>query len=111
MLDTILIGRSNTNRFRQIQSEVRETRHLSAAYVVLALMMPLEQIANEYWLPLVAQVVLLGYFLSYFVISLGRVYHESWIIATVKSIAILIAYLVVFSGAIAASSNLQILSD
>lgn len=83
----------------------------SAAYVLLALMLPLEQIANEYWLPLVAQVVLLGYFLSYFVISLHRVYHASWIIATAKSIAILIAYLVIFSGAIEGSSNLQILSD
>jgi len=83
----------------------------SAAYVLLALMLPLEQIANEYWLPLVAQFVLLGYFLSYFVISLRRVYHASWIIATAKSIAILIAYLAVFSGAIEGSSNLQILFD
>ena len=83
----------------------------SATYVALALMLPLERFANEHWLPLTAQVVLLGYFLSYFVISLRRVYHASWIVATAKSFVILMVYLVVFGGVIDAISNLQMLSD
>lgn len=83
----------------------------SAAYITLALMLPLEQIAADHWLPLVAQVTVLGYFLGYIVISLRRVYHASWIVAIMKSFAVLLAYLVIFSGVIEALSNFQILSD
>jgi hypothetical protein len=53
----------------------------------------------------------LGYFLGYIVISLRRVYHASWIVAIMKSFAVLLAYLVIFSGVIEALSNFQILSD
>jgi hypothetical protein len=83
----------------------------TAAYVVLAFMLPLERIADKHWLPLIAQVILLGYFLIYVVVSLRRVYHANWSVTTLKSVAILGAYLVVFSFAIESMSNLQILSD
>jgi hypothetical protein len=83
----------------------------SAAYVLFALMLPLEQVAGEHWAPLVAQVAVFCYFLSYFVLSLRRVYKTSWIIASVKSLAILLAYIVIVSSVIEASSNLQILAD
>jgi hypothetical protein len=83
----------------------------SAAYIALALMLPLEQIANEHWLPMLVQVVLLGYFLSYFVISIRRVYHANWTVAGIKSIAILVAYLVILGAVIDATSDLNLLSD
>jgi hypothetical protein len=83
----------------------------SAAYVVLALMLPLEQVASEHWLPMVIQIVLFAYFLAYFVVALRRVYHSTWIIASAKSLVILIGYMVVVSGAIEATSNFKIMSD
>jgi len=83
----------------------------SAAYVLLALMMPLEKVASEHWLPLVAQTILLCYFLGYFAVSLRRVYSASWIVASAKSLAILFGYLVVISGVIEATSNIKILAD
>jgi len=82
----------------------------SAAYIALALMLPLEQIANEHWLPMLVQVVLLGYFLGYFVISIRRVYQANWTVAAIKSIAILVAYLVVLGAVIDATSDLKLLS-
>jgi hypothetical protein len=83
----------------------------SAAYITLAFMLPLEEIAEDHWLPLIAQIALLVYFLSYLVISIHRVYRASWIIASAKSTAVLLVYLTAFSGAIEALSSLQILSD
>jgi len=82
-----------------------------AAYILLALMLPLEQMANEHWLPMMVQIGLLGYLLSYFLISLRRVYRASWLITTVKSIAILFAYLAVIGFVIETTSTLHILAD
>lgn len=81
----------------------------SAAYVVLALMLPLEHVPH--WLPIGAQVLLFVYLLSYFVIAVRRVYATSWVVAIAKSLAVLFAYLVVFSGLIETASSLRILSD
>lgn len=83
----------------------------SAAYVVLALMLPLEQVASEHWVPLVAQVALLVYFLGYFVTSVRVVYNASWLLASLKSLAVLFAYMVLVSIVIETTSNFQILAD
>ncbi len=83
----------------------------SAAYVLLVLMLPLEQVAGEHWVPLVVQVVLLAYFIAFFAISLRRVYHASWLVATVKSVAVLFGYMVLVSGVIEATSNFKILAN
>ncbi len=83
----------------------------SAAYVLMALMLPLEQVAGEHWAPLVVQLVVLAYFVGYFVISLRRVYGASWLISSVKSLAVLFGYMVLVSGVIEATSNIQILAD
>ncbi len=83
----------------------------SAAYVLLALMLPLEQVAGEHWAPLVVQFVLLAYFVGYFVISVRVVYNASWLIASAKSLAVLFGYMVLVSGVIEATSNIQILAD
>ncbi len=83
----------------------------SAAYILFALMFPMEQVAGEYWAPLVAQFILLGLFLGYFVISLRHVYNASWLVASVKSLAVLFGYIVLVSGVIEATSSFQILAD
>ena len=83
----------------------------SAAYVVLALMLPMEEVASDHWLPLVGQVLLLAYFLVYIILSMHRVYHTSWFIGIAKSLAILLGYLVLISIAIEAGSDLLIMSD
>jgi len=96
---------------RRIFDHIIFSIHLhSAAYIALALLLPLEQIAEEHWLPMLVQVVLLGYFLSYFVISVRRVYHASWIVASTKSTVILVAYLLVLGAVIGATSDLHLLS-
>ena len=81
----------------------------SAAYVVLAFMLPLEHVPH--WLPIGIQVLLFAYLLSYFVISVYRVYATSWLVAIGKSLAVLLAYLVLFSGLVETASSLRILSD
>lgn len=83
----------------------------SAAYVVLALMLPMEQVASEYWLPLVVQVALFAYFLAYLVIAVRRVYDSSWIVAAAKSLVILMGYMMLVSIAIETTSNFKILAD
>ena len=82
-----------------------------AAYIVLAPMLPIEELANEYWFLLVAQVILLIGFVSYFIASVRRVYRASWFITGIKSIVVLFGYMLVVSGTIEASSTLLILAD
>jgi hypothetical protein len=79
-----------------------------AAYVTLAFQLPLERIADEHWLPMLAQVLLFVYLLSYFVISMHRVYHASWIVATAKSMAIFVLYLMIFAIVVNVSDGLQL---
>ena len=81
----------------------------SAAYVVLAFMLPLEHVPH--WLPIGIQVLLFAYLLSYFVISVHRVYATNWPVAMGKSLAVLLAYLVLFSELVETASSLRILSD
>ena len=83
----------------------------SAAYVVLALMLPMEQVASEHWLPLVVQVALFAYFLAYLVIAVRRVYDSGWIVAAAKSLVILMGYMMLVSIAIETTSNFKILAD
>lgn len=83
----------------------------SAAYVILALMLPLEQSAGEHWIPLVLQLAVLGYFLSYIVISLHRVYGTSWLKSSAKSLAVLTGYIVILSIVIEQTSDFQVLAD
>ncbi len=83
----------------------------SAAYVILAVMLPIEKVASDHWLPLVAQALLCAYFLVYNILSMRRVYHTGWFIGIAKSLAILLGYFIVISVAIEAGSNFLILSD
>jgi len=83
----------------------------SAAYVVLALMLPLEKISAESWLALVLQFVVFAYFLFHLIVALRRVYGTTWFGASIRTVAILFAYMIAVSGLIEANSNFQIISD
>jgi len=83
----------------------------SAAYVILAMMLPLEELANQHTVLMVLQVALLVYFLAYFVIALRRVYNSSWPAVALKSTAVLFAYMIVVSVAIENTSNFMIIAD
>ena len=83
----------------------------SAAFVVLAAMLPLEQVASVHWVPLVSQIVLLSYFIWYFTVSLRRVYRSSWLVTGIKSFVILFVYMIIVSVAIETSSSFLIMSD
>lgn len=77
----------------------------SAAYVVLALMLPLEKPANGLGLATVIQAVLFVYLLASFVISLQHVYRASWLVTAAKAVAILLAYMGVVAGSLEAASH------
>jgi len=83
----------------------------TAAYLVLALMLPLEDLANKNVGLMIAQVVMLTYFVAYFVIAVQRVYGSSWLVAAVKSVAVLFGYMIVVSVAIEGTSNFRIIAD
>jgi hypothetical protein len=83
----------------------------SAAFVILAAMMPVEKIASENLAAMILQVALLVYFVIYLVASLRRVYAISWAGSIGRSIAVLFGYLVVFSTLIEMTSSFLIISD
>jgi hypothetical protein len=83
----------------------------SATYVILALMLPLEKIAAGNSLALASQLVLFGYFIFYFTVSMRQVYATTWLGASTRAIAILLAYMMAVSGVIEATSSFQIISD
>jgi len=79
----------------------------SAAYIVLALMLPLERAASGSVLAMAAQLILFIYLLAYFVISVHKVYGTSWFVAAGKFLGILIAYMVLIAGSMEALSSLM----
>jgi hypothetical protein len=83
----------------------------TAGYVVLALMLPLEDVANQNVGLMIAQFILLTYFLGYLVIAVQRVYGSSWLVAGMKSAAVLFGYMIVVSIAIENTSNFLIIAD
>lgn len=83
----------------------------TAAYLVLALMLPLESLANKNVGLMIAQVVLLTYFVAYFVIAVQRVYGSSWLATVLRSIAVLFGYMIAVSVVIEGTSNFLIIAD
>ena len=83
----------------------------SAGYIVLALAMPLENIAGEVMLALVFRGLLLGYFVAYFVLAIRRVYEPGWIALALKSAAILFGYMIIVSLVIENTSTFMIIAD
>lgn len=76
----------------------------SAAYVVLAFMLPLEQAAASNMLAMIIQLLLFGYLVAHFVISLHQVYRASWLAAAGKAGAVFIAYMMIVAGLFEAAS-------
>lgn len=76
----------------------------SAAFIVLMLMLPLEQLATRSMPAGVIQVALFIYLIASLIISLRRVYGVSWPIATIKAIAILIGYMALVAVMLEAAS-------
>ncbi len=76
----------------------------SAAYVVLALLMPLEQAATSSWPALLAQSVLSAYLVVMFVVSLRRVYRASWLGTGARAAAVSVGYVMLVAGSFEAAS-------
>ena len=82
-----------------------------AAYVILVLMLPLEQLANHVTALMLAQVLLLVYFCVYFALAVRRVYRSGWLATAGKTTAVLFAYMIVISLVIENTSNFMIIAD
>ena len=76
----------------------------SAAYIVLGIMMPLEQTSAWIVLTVIAQLLLLAYLLAYFVLSLRRVYQVGWLSALAWTGVILLAYMMLVAASFEAVS-------
>ena len=83
----------------------------TAGYLILAVMLPLEDIANQNVGLMIAQFVLLVYFLIYFVSAVRHVYGPGWLVAAIKSAAVLFGYMMAVSVAIESASNFLIIAD
>ncbi len=83
----------------------------SAAYVVLALLLPFEIVTAENPVVLAIQILFHVYALGYFIIALRRVYAAGWLVTTSKSLLVIVGYLVVVSAVIEATSTFRILGD
>ena len=83
----------------------------TAGYLVLALMLLLEDFADKNVGLMIAQFVPLAYFLAHFVIAVQRVYGSNWLVAALRSAAVLFGYLIVVSVAIENTSNFLIIAD
>ena len=83
----------------------------SAAFVILALILPFEKIANQNLPALALQVTLMAYFIFYLVTSMRRVYSVTWPGTIGRAAAVLFGYLVVFSLLIEGTSSYLIISD
>jgi hypothetical protein len=83
----------------------------TAGYLVLALMLPLEDFANEHVGLMIAQLVLLVLFLAYFVVAVRCVYASRWLVAAGKSAVVLFGYMIAVSVAIESTSSFRIIAD
>lgn len=83
----------------------------SAAYAVLAMMMPLEALASQHIILLISQIVLLVYFFAYFVLAVRRVYRSDWPGVAFKTAVVLFAYMIIVSVVIENTSNFLIIAD
>ena len=83
----------------------------SAGYIMLALAMPLENVAGKHMLALILQGLLLAYFIAYFVMAMRRVYAPGWFALVLKSGAVLLGYMMVVSLVIENTSSFMIIAD
>ena len=78
------------------------------AYIVLALMLPLEEVASTNIVAFIIQFAMLGYLLGAFVVSVQRVYATGWSVAVLKSLAVLVGYTIVVAGSLEFAGNFML---
>ena len=83
----------------------------SVAYVILAMMLPLEALASRHIVLLIMQIVPFVYFLAHFVFAVRRVYQSKWLAVALKSALVLFAYMILVSVVIENTSNFMIIAD
>jgi len=100
------------NRDRLYIDHLVFSLHLhSAAFILLALILPLERISSKSGLALSFQVSVFLYLLAYIVLSIRRVYAASWKKASRDSLIILLGYLAIVTLLIENTSNILVVSD
>lgn len=86
--------------------------HLHCAeYVVLTVVLPLEALADRHLFLLPLQLVSFGYGLAYFALAMRRVYRSGWLAVALRTVLVLLAYLVIVALTIENSSELAIITD
>lgn len=83
----------------------------SAAYVILAMVLPLEDLANRHIVLMILQAVLFLYFITYFVVAIRRVYQSDWLGVAYKSAIVLVGYVIIVSVVIENMSSVRIIAD
>lgn len=83
----------------------------TAAYVTLALLLPMERAASQHWLLLFVHVALFAYIAAYLAISLRQVYGATWVATSIKAIAIFFGYATILAISLEFASNLRVLSS
>ena len=84
------------------------TGHLfSAMFIVFAILLSIETLADRYILVMLIQVILTIYVVAYFVIALRTAYQESWQKSILKFIALLVFFLPLLGMAIEVASHVE----
>ena len=82
------------------------TVHLfSAMFIVFAILLSIESLADRYILVMVVQVIFFIYMLAYFVIALHTFYRESWLKSILKFFALQLIFLPILAIAIELASH------
>ncbi|MDH3645689.1 MAG: DUF3667 domain-containing protein [Gammaproteobacteria bacterium] len=79
----------------------------TAAYVALALLLPLERAANQHWLLLIVQLALFAYLAGHLAISFRRVYGATWVATAIKVTAILFGYTAILATSLEFAGSLK----
>jgi hypothetical protein len=80
----------------------------TAAYVVLALVLPLERAANQHWYWLALQSILIAYLAGYLLVSLRYVYGSTWVATLVKAAAVFFGYTMIMGVSLEFASTLDL---
>ncbi len=83
----------------------------SVIFVLLALMLPLENAANQNLFLVIVQFVIMIWLIAYTVVSFRRVYATDWLPATGKAVAILAAYVILLAMSFEVTSHLSLPSN
>lgn len=84
------------------------TVHLfSASYIVFAILLSIESLADRYFFVMVLQVLVLLYMVGYVLLALRRVYAEGWPVTVLKSSGLFFLFLPALAILIEAASHVS----